>query len=464
MAKLLGITLVDLACLHVAIASDIPAVRAQRVTKPPKIDGIIDETNEWKDIKSFDGLVDVIAGNPAPEPGRFWLAYDSDFIYFAARLTDSQPSQIKAHEFRTNVDFAGDDSVLVDIDITGSLAGFNRFVLNPNGATRTILAGGRAAKREWVGEFVAKGRITETGWEVEARIPWQIMQLSKSGNRTLRVNFGRTMSRLGQSFAHTFTGNGRLDNVPKWLDVSVPPQALDRRIKVLPYGYAGYANGQNGIFAAGADFKTALADQVQLVGTMHPDFRNIEAGILSLDFSRFERLANETRPFFQEGAQYLNSGLCASQRIQNFDTGVSSYGRLSDSTSFSVLEANQFGKQNSAVANITNDPDPNTSWRATVTSMEAAGLSNTAYLLRLAKQIGPLNFFLRDMGTKDSIEHFGRNDNITVSAQKDSWQTMLSYTEIMPTRLLARSRSKGRRLRRQLPSPAHLRPIARLHV
>ncbi len=415
-----------------AFAKDAPKVPGFRVPHPPTIDGIIDEAGEWSGVPAFEGLVDMSLGKPAAESGKFWIAYDADFIYFAARLADSQPSQIRAHEFRTNVDFSTDDSVQLGLDITGSLAGFNTFTLNPNGATRTALAGGRAAKREWAGEFVAKGRITDKGWEVEARIPWQIMQLSKSGKRDIRLYVSRTIARLGQSFTNSFVGNGQTDNVTKWLDISVPKLALDRRLKMLAYGYAGYDPNQAGTFAAGADFKSALADQVQLVGTIHPDFRNIEKGILSLDFSRFERLANETRPFFQEGGQYFNSALFASQRIKTFDFGVSSYGRVNDSTSFSVLDAIELGKQNSFVANVTNDPDPNTSWRATVTNQETSGLSNSAYLIRLSKQQGIASVFLREMGSKDTTNGFGRNDTAQLYVQKDGWQSFVGYSEVNP--------------------------------
>ena len=39
--------------------------------------------------------------------------------------------------------------------------------------------------------------------------------------------------------------------------------------------------------------KTSLTDQIDLVGTINPDFRNVENQVLSVDFSYFERLAGE---------------------------------------------------------------------------------------------------------------------------------------------------------------------------
>src|SRR5687768_15774605 len=128
-------------------------LKGVKLTTAPTIDGAID-AEEWKDVPSVEGLFDDITGAAAPEGGTFWLAYDDKFIYFAARLQDSQPGTIRANEYRTNVSLTGDDYVELHVDLSGSLADFSVFGVNPRGATSIELAGGRAAKREWQGEFV----------------------------------------------------------------------------------------------------------------------------------------------------------------------------------------------------------------------------------------------------------------------------------------------------------------------
>jgi hypothetical protein len=376
-------------------------LEGHQITSPPTIDGVINEA-EWQGVPGGKGMVDEGTGQPAPEDTQFWIGYDDKFIYFAARVLDSQPSSIRATEYRTNVSLSGDDSIELLLDLSGSLADFNGFAMNARGATQIGLAGGRAAKREWSGEFVSQGRITETGWEVEARIPWRIMRLPAAGPRTIRFNVERELRRTERTYVWRYTGAGNQANFGRWTGVVLPKAPVERVLRLLPYGYVG-ADDDGHIVNAGLDLKTNLADQVVLVGSVNPDFRNIENAILSLDFSRFERLAGETRPFFQEGSQYLNSALFASQRIRSFDVGANVHGRLNDKMSFGLLDTIDFDVQNSFMGNFTFDPNPNESYRVTATNMARDGLENTAHLLRYQRVMGPFALFLRNMGTKDTV-------------------------------------------------------------
>jgi hypothetical protein len=377
-----------------------PPVPGFKFEKPPTIDGIVGD-DEWKGVPMFEGLVDATTGGAAPESGQFWLAYDKDFIYFAAKLPDSQPGSIAATEHRTNVSLDGDDFVRLNLDLSGSLADFNLFTINPAGATDISLAGGRAAKREWSGEFLAKARITDHGWEAEARIPWQVMRLPGGGGpRELRFNVSRQMQRTQRLYAWAYT-NTALQNFGRWQAVTLPKPAVDRSIKLLPYTYIGDGEKEGFIFNSGVDLKTQLAEEVPLVLSVNPDFRNIENQILSIDFSRFERLAGETRPFFQEGNQYFNSALFASQRIKGFDAGLNVHGKITDKMSFGLLDTEDFGNQNNFVGNLTYDPDPKDSWRVTGTSLNRDGVKNDAYLARYQRILGDYFIFLRTMGTKD---------------------------------------------------------------
>jgi hypothetical protein len=99
-----------------------------------------------------------------------------------------------------------------------------------------------------------------------------------------------------------YTGGGRLANTPRWTDVALPAPSRVRTLHLLPYTFGGVDPAGGGIARSGLDVKAPLAGNIQLVGTVRPDFRNIENQILSLDFSRFERLAGETRPFSSKAA------------------------------------------------------------------------------------------------------------------------------------------------------------------
>jgi hypothetical protein len=408
-----------------------PTLPAYRITTPPTIDGTIGD-NEWAGVPTGQGGFDTVDGHAAPEPMQFWLAHDNTYIYFAARLGDHDPKSIHAQQYQTNVDLSGDDHVELDLDLNGSMADFNAFGMNCRGATSLSLAGGRADKREWAGEFIARGRVTETGWEVEARIPWQMLRLPKAGLRDVRFNVVRFLPRDQRSYAFTYTQFGHQAETPVWQSVPIPLQQQARTLKLLPYGYTGYDARSGTVFVSGLDAKTELTDKITLVGTVNPDFRNIEDQILSLDFSRFERLANETRPFFQEGGQFMNSALYASQRIGSVDAGVNAYGRLNDRTSFGVIDTIRFGREHDFVYNASFDPTPNDSYRVTLTSFTQTGTQNDDYLARYSRQVGPVSLFFRSMGSEDTSAGRGHYDTVSAFYLKNAWNTALEYDHASP--------------------------------
>ncbi len=423
--------LVLIAALTASITFASSELKAVKIAKPPVIDGIV-SADEWKDIPSVEGLYDNTTGAAYSDGGKFWLAYDKDFVYFAAQLQEKDLHAIRATEYRTNVSLTGDDYVELDLDLSGSLSSFNTFQINPQGATNINIAGGRAAKREWLGEFLAKSRITGTGWEVEARIPWSGMSIPRGGSRNVRFNIQRYVAHSQRTLSYTYVPFTQTALTPTWVGVELPSPPVDRSIRLLPYAYAGYDPKIKGVFNSGVDIKTALSDQINLVGSINPDFRNIENQILSIDFSRFERLAGETRPFFQEGRQFSNSTIFASQRIGGFDFGLNTYGRVTDKMSFSLIDATRFGHENDAIFNVTEDPNPNTSIRATVTELERNGISNQAYLIRLSQNIGAYNIFVRNMGSQDTKSGFGMQSDLMLNYSKAGFSAGGGYLRADP--------------------------------
>ena len=410
-----------------AVADDKP-LKAVRISTPPTIDGTIND-DEWKDVPFIEGLHDTTTGAPYADGGRFWLAYDKDFVYFAARLTESDAEKIHATEYRTNVALSGDDFVELDLDLSGSLNAFNSFQINPKGATNITIAGGRATKREWLGAFLAKGRISPGGWECEARIPWKAMDIPKGGRRDVRFNISRFVAKNVRLLQYVFVPQNQTGLTPTWVGVELPKPEVDRSIRLLPYTYLGYDPTTKGIFNSGVDMKTSLTDQINMVGSINPDFRNIANSVLSLDFSRFERIANETRPFFQEGSQYSNSQIFIPQRIASFDAGINTYGRINDKSSFSLIQTNRFGKESDSILNLTEDPNPNTSIRITETNLAEPGLNNNSYLARISQNYGPFNFFLRNMGSTDTQTGNGQQNDFFTTYQQNGFIVSGGYTE-----------------------------------
>lgn len=395
-------------------ATPSPELPGIETSRAPVIDGRI-EIDEWKEASSGEGLRDPLNDGPAPENLRFWLTFDDESIYFAVQAFDSRPDQIVAFETRSNVSLAGNDSVVLSLDVLGSLSDFNEFAVSPTGANSVRIAGGRASKAEWLGEMTSRGRKTDTGWEAEAKIPWSILRLPEPGPRTLRFNLRRYIPRYQRDFFWQLTNAGRVEAHGRWTQVQIPPTDRSRRISFLPYGYLGYDN-ERGLFNSGVDFRTSLADRIEAVGSINPDFRNIENQILSLDFSYFERLADESRPFFAEGSEYFNTGfgsrLFASQRVDRFDSGVKVFGKPNDRSQFGVMNLTTYGQESAWIGSYTYNPTSRSNLDLGVVSYRRKGIENDGVFVNYGRGVGPYFAYANFQGTTDRERGDGFRANL----------------------------------------------------
>lgn len=407
-----------------------------RMTKPPTLDGTL-APGEWDGVPVGEEFQDQDTGAPAPEPTRFRIAYDAEYVYFAAEMLDSQPDRIQATQYRTNVSLGGDDKIELRLDPLGTNVNYNRFAINPRGATQLALAGGRAMKREWSGEFVAAARTTEKGWVAEARIPWRLMLLPRGGVRTLRFNLERTIARMGRDFHWRFTGNGHREDAGYWTDVAIPNLPLERVLKVLPYAYGGLAR-DGAVTSLGVDLKTKVSDQLDAVATINPDFRNVENQILSLDFSYFERLAGETRPFFQEGGDYFGGGgdmgprIFASQRVRRFDAGLKAFGQLTGRTRVGVLGTTDLGNEGLVTANVTHRFGDKTGAGIEVADYSGPDARNQAVAVRADHLVGSTTLYASRMQSSDSVIGDGYRTNAGLSYFRSNDSLYLDWSEVSP--------------------------------
>lgn len=425
--------LILLGLMSVYAAANPSHVEAKKTTDPPTIDGTIN-SEEWG-TPTGEGFFDSRSGAPA-ENGRFWITYDSKYIYFAAQLDSDDPKSIKATEYRQNVNLGSDDSVFLLLEPFGTTTQGNVFGMNPRGATDVRIAGGRAAKREWLGEFTSRGRITDKGWEVEARIPWGIMRLPSPGVRDVRLQVVRYNPTSQREMEWKYLNN-QMANIAFWKGVDLPASGNERSIKLLPYVYGGVSRRDH-IANAGLDLKTSLTDQIDLVGTVNPDFRNVENQVLSVDFSYFERLAGESRPFFLEGNNFFGTSrdapLFASQRIQKFDAGMKSFGQISNRTRFAILDTIDFGKENAFVGNVRHQFDDRTGATVALASLtNKNGPDNTATYLGFDHTLkNGLGIFGQQQNSNDATAGRGHRVNTGFFYNSNGYDAYLEYLEVSP--------------------------------
>ena len=277
-------------------------------------------------------------------------------------------------------------------------------------------------------------KATPTGWEGEVRIPWALLPLPKPGLHDMKFLYNWYVSSSGRQVS-SHNDNNDPSKVHTLAGVEVPPAPGSSRLLMLPYAYGGYNDETKAMIAnAGLDVKSAVTPDINLVSTFNPDFRNIEGDILNLDFSNFERLAHETRPFFQEGSDYYFFGMgrriFASQRLQSFDMGVNVYGNLGGRERLGMISTVDFDHQATFAGSYTYNPDQYAEYSFSFASLQKVGEDNNAGRINLSRKSGNWLGFVETNLTEDQIEGNGSANLAGAFYNGPGWNGGLNFVDV----------------------------------
>ena len=327
-------------------------LRAVKITQPPVIDGTLDDAC-WKEMPKANTFIDERTEKPAKNQSTGHLAYTDTAIYVALYLYDDAPDKIVARQTKDQTRFQGEDQVAFSIDPfhTHQKSDRNFFIVNPLGTKYAHIATGRAEKSEWIGLWNTAAQIVEDGWIVEMEIPWQMLDYPETTKPIgMGINIDRFQQRTGEKSWWSNLGVHEFrENDGHWVDVLPPPRKRD--LKVLPYiigGVSEMGTDANEYTARiGGDVRYEVTPQLRLIGTVNPDFDNIEQVVERIDFSYGERYVEDRRPFFSEGGNlYRFDRFFYSRRVADMDAGLNLFGKVEKNTSIGVLGTYHKNNQN----------------------------------------------------------------------------------------------------------------------
>jgi hypothetical protein len=320
-----------------AATEDHPVLPVVYVDTAPHIDGLLDDP-AWSHATVLDGFYVPNLDRAPTEATVVQIVADSAYLYFAIRCFDANPERISMEQTRRGSALWSDDYVEIRLDIEHlhRWRGIYEFRVNPRGTQDEEIPDGSASKIEWRGDWIAQTRVDSLGWTAEVAIPLIIFN-RPAGPHDIGLSFWRYQPRtreqsqwpnMGKDPDRTRTGD--------WTGIVWPKRAF--RPTIMPYVVgAGVLHGEtlqemeltDRDAYAGVDVKYTTASGIAVVGTVYPDFRNVESDILDLDFSYTERYRSDRRPFFQEGHEYLpESWMFYSNRVREMYGGVKAFGQL----------------------------------------------------------------------------------------------------------------------------------------
>jgi hypothetical protein len=276
-------------------------------------------------VPSVGSWENVTTKAPVTENPVVRLLYDDRNVYVGFIVPQAQ-EPIVATQTADDVGFGVDDFVAIGIDTSGNGSQAYFFETTPRGVRYEQSNQDVRYRPDWQ----AAARVDGGSWRAVMVIPISALRLHSGGKQNWRVSFFRGVASRGEHMTWAFDplmqdqGPGLW---PSFLDLRFWPKAtgvtLAAADKPKPrlelYGLSSTGADRdlyqqtNGVFdpektrSYGADVSVPVTSAVNFVGTVNPDFSNVETDQQTIAPQEFPRQLAEYRPFFSQGAQYIDT-------------------------------------------------------------------------------------------------------------------------------------------------------------
>ena len=325
-AVTLGIVLLPGTVLAVTLA---PADRIEihRADSPLPLDPALADPR-WAQGALTGPLVDMGTRSPAAVATAVSLWYDDRALYVGVK--SEQKTAVVATQATDDIGYGSDDFVGLELDVSGSGSRTYMFAVTPRGTRYAFAAESARYKPDWT----AAATTTPEGWNAVMRIPYRALKLAADGPQRWRINVVRNIAATAEHESLAYTALMSYQTLPGWPNISfdwrfwptasgvkltgaVPrpkPRAevfalestgTDRDAFTAPSG----ATVHRAPRTTGADVTIPIDATTSFVGAFSPDFSNVEVDQQSIAPQQFRRSFTEYRPFFAQGAPYINPAL-----------------------------------------------------------------------------------------------------------------------------------------------------------
>jgi hypothetical protein len=268
----------------------------------------------------------ITTRSPAGDSTIAYLLYDDKNLYVAFVAQQSAAPVVTTQE-TNDVGFGKDDFVGIGIDSSGAGSQAYFFETTPRGVRYQQASENVRFRPNWQ----SAAKVDGTTWRAVMTIPLNAMRLRPTATQTWRVGFFRSVAARAEHVSWAYDplmqdlGAGSWPSFsdlrfwPRATGIALKASALSKprpRLELFGLSSSGRDGDlfqqANGTFqreqsrSVGADVSYPLTATINFVGTANPDFSNVEIDQQTIAPQEFPRQLAEYRPFFAQGAQYLN--------------------------------------------------------------------------------------------------------------------------------------------------------------
>jgi len=269
----------------------------------------------------------VTTRSPAVVKTTAYLLYDDKNLYVAFKA-EQDGIPITASETTNDVGFGLDDFVGIGVDTSDSGSQAYYFEATPRGIRYEQATENVRFRPRWS----AAGAIGQKEWSAVLVIPLDVIRVPRAGKQTWRLQFVRGIAVRGEHLVWAWdpimqdapSGTGPIftPDTRFWpageMNLGAAAAARPKpRADIYALASMGadrdYFQQANGTFLPmnvrqyGGDISYPLTPTIRFVGTLNPDFSNVEIDQQTIAPQEFPRQLLEYRPFFSQGASYINA-------------------------------------------------------------------------------------------------------------------------------------------------------------
>ena len=306
-------------------------VAAPRIDAEVEVDGTLDE-EVWRRAAILTGFSQYrpIDGVAADDSTDVLIWYSADALYVGIRAFEPH-GEVNATLPDRDAVFS-DDNVQLLLDTYDDRRRALVFALNPygvqaDGVRDEAQQGGSGFFNAEAAEggtldlrpdfvFASRGRLTEAGYEIEVRIPFQSIRFQSADRQSWGINVVRTVQHAGQTQTWTaarrgetsfLAQSGRLVDLyalDRGLVLDIQPE-VTRQLAGAPVGPEGERwNYSDDGTEVGVNARWGITPNLTFSATVNPDFSQVESDVAQIQFDPRQAVGfPEQRPFFLENSE-----------------------------------------------------------------------------------------------------------------------------------------------------------------
>ena len=285
---------------------------------------------DWKRGAVPGGFENLTTRTAAPYQTSVYMLYDAQNLYVAFRC-EQAGIPITAGQTTNDVGFGLDDFAGIGIDTSGNGSQAYYFEVTPRGVRYEQASENARYRPQWQ----AAAHVDNGAWTAVMIVPLRVMRIHAGSPQTWRVNFIRAIAANAEHYTWSYDGlmqDGTVGNGwptfidtrywAQWTGIAVNGSML-RAARPSPraevYGLESAGRDRqifqqaNGAFLGehvrmtGVDLTYPFTPTINFVGTVNPDFSNVEIDQQTIAPQEFRRALQEYRPFFTQGASFINA-------------------------------------------------------------------------------------------------------------------------------------------------------------